>query len=134
MTKTELECEDCGSPAPKGGLAVDESGDTPGVDPDYCSNCGAGPDPWEDRAVYDFERDVSLPYVFSVQVGNDDWGLWRAFCYDVWGTEPESGKAVANWPEDFPRMKYNITHLYYKLDEDLELNGPFLDKSAARKS
>lgn len=93
----------------------------------YCGNCGAGPDPWEEQATYDFERDVDLPYHFSVNVGGDDWQLWRNFCYDVWGHKPASGN-IDNAPCDLPRMKYNMAELHYVLTEDYELKGPFLEK------
>lgn len=98
---------------------------------EYCPDCGN--DGWEDVVYYDFERDVELPYVFSQQVGNDDWGLWRSFCFAVWGTELR-GAEVANLPDELSRMKHSITQLYYKLDASYELHGPFLSRTEAREA
>lgn len=98
----------------------------------YCSECGAGPDPWEREPEYDFERDVSLPFIFSDEQYNDDHGLWREFCHQAFGAHELRGSHIANLPDGLPKMKYNVFTVYYKLDEDLELHGPFLDKQEAR--
>jgi len=120
MTATETVCSECGS--------------EPSQMNNYCGDCGAGPDPWEERDCYDFERDVSLPLVFSSEVYNDTHGLWRDFCSAAFGVYELRGSDIANFPEGVPSMKYQTFMVYYKLDEDLELHGPFLEKSEAREA
>lgn len=101
---------------------------------DYCPNCGAGPDPWEDRPQYDFERDVSLPLVFSSEVYDDNYELWRDFCCAAFGHGDIVSNEIANFPDGMPRMKYQVLTVYYKLDESLELHGPHLTERAAREA
>lgn len=120
MTITETHCSECGtSPAKKS---------------QYCGDCGAGPDPWEERAEYDFERDVELPMVFSQEKYNDDYNMWRTFCAAAFGVYYLNEEDIANLPNGMPQMKYNVFEVYYKLDENLELHGPYLSKDEARNA
>jgi hypothetical protein len=119
MTKPKrTECSNCES--------VDES------EPQFCSNCGTE-DPWEEVYQYDWD-DVELPVVFSDEAYNDHYGLWYSFCGEVFGHHELSGDQIANLPDGVPRMKYRVVELYYKLDEDLELHGPFLDRQEVREA
>lgn len=118
MTETEYVCRDCGS--------------EPTQMNNYCGQCGAGPDPWKEEECYDFQRDVDLPHIFSFHQYDDGYGLWRAFCESAFGTHGLRGKDIANLPEGMPRMKYQETELFFKLDESYELHGPFLDRQDAR--
>jgi len=95
----------------------------------YCSVCGSGPEPWTDEYEADF-ADVELPVVFETNEYNDN--LWYAFSEQVFGGR-YSGSDVANLPDMFPRMKYCDMTLYWKLTEDLELEGPFLNRVEALK-
>ena len=97
--------------------------------PNFCPECGN--DEWKSRAKYDFERDVDLPFVFSMEVYSDDYELWREFCYSAFDANLK-GKNIANLPNNFPRMKYCTPLLYFKLTEDLDLEGPYLSKQEAR--
>lgn len=97
---------------------------------EYCPNCGSE-DPWSERSQFDFERDVDLPHVFEMSFYNDTYGLWDEFCHSVWGTRVKSSQ-IANVPSGVPSMKYCCPSVYYKLDEDLELHGPFMDKGDAK--
>ena len=117
--KTIVQCNECDS--------------TTSSETTYCGDCGAGPEPWEEVPMYDFERDAELPLVFDVQVGGDNWQLWRSLCYAVWSTEPDSSD-ISNLGIDPRQFKYNITSHYYKLDEDCTLHGPFLGKDEARNA
>lgn len=139
MTETETRCANCG--------IVNESR------PSYCPDCGAE-QPWVEKAMYDWERDVDLPVVFSYHVYDDYYELWESFCNEVWGVYGVTGKEIANMPDGLPRMKYFETELWFKLTEEfvedsesstsevsreerdtkLELKGPFLDKREAREA
>lgn len=119
MVKTIVQCNECDS--------------TSSSETTYCANCGEGPDPWDEVAMYDFERDAELPLVFDVEVGSDNWQLWKNLCYAVWNEEPDPSN-ISNLPLDPREFKYNITHHYYKLDEDRTLHGPFLDEDEARNA
>lgn len=122
MVATRIQCEDCGKQA--------------GNQTKHCSNCGAGPDPWEERAEFDFDRDVDLPLVFSSEVYNDTYGLWRDFCSAAFGVYEVQGKDIANLP-DLPRMKYQSFMVYYKLHKKAgryKLEGPFMSKEEAREA
>jgi len=111
----ERRCEECGNP-----------NDTA----DYCPVCGS--DTWESHILYDFERDVDLPVVFPFRVYDDHYGLWNSFCETVWDTRL-SGEEIANRPRPgLPRMKYCTFDVYWKLTEDCELTGPFMDREEAR--
>ena len=132
MVATEIVCTECGTPSPKGGFAVDEEGDVPGVELRYCASGGAGPNPWEEREKYDFKRDVDLPVVFSYHVYDDDYGLWHAFTQEAFGTELR-GSAIANLPE-LPSMGFLEAELFFKLTEERKLKGPFLDEETASRA
>lgn len=116
MVATRTICSDCGKQV--------------GKTTEYCSNCGAGPDPWEEVAEHDFERDVELPLIFHSEVYNDNYGLWRDFCAAAFGVYEVKGKDVANMP-NLPKMKYQVFTVYYKLDENYKLHGPYLEKEDA---
>ena len=120
MAETETICSECGI--------------TPGKKTQYCPECGEGPDPWNERASHDFERDVELPLIFNSEVYDDGYGLWKDFCSAAFGVYSLSQKDVANFPNGMPKMKYQTFMVYYKLDEEHELHGPFLDKAEARNA
>ncbi len=115
MTITEIVCTEC-----------DES---PAEETPHCPNCGAE-DPWEEQPTYEFNDD-DLPIIFSYELYNDTYGLWRAFCHEYFGSSVK-GKNVANLPSSFPRMKYCTTMLYFKVTESYNLEGPYLTKEEAR--
>jgi hypothetical protein len=122
MVATLTQCEDCGE---------QDSNQTK-----YCPNCGAGPDPWEEVAEYDFERDVELPLIFDSEVYNDDYGLWRDFCSAAFDVYELRGDDIANFP-NLPKMKYQTFLVYYKLHKKAgryKLEGPFLNKEDARNA
>lgn len=96
----------------------------------HCPECGN--DTWESHVLYDFKRDVDLPVVFPFRVYDDHYELWNSFCETVWDTRL-SGEEIANRPE-LPRMKYCEFEVYWKLTEDYELTGPFMDKEEAREA
>lgn len=100
------------------------------VTDNYCPSCGTE-DPWEERPLHDFD-DVDLPVIFEVNIHDDNFGLWNAFCEEVFGTRVY-GSDVANLPDDLPRMKYYDVSVYWKLTQDLELLGPCSTKRKARK-
>lgn len=103
---------------------------TPADETAYCPECGAE-DPWDDRPMYQFDED-DFPYVFSYEVYNDNYGLWRAFCQQYWGNPELTGGDVENLPDGFPKLKYNVFEVHYAITEDYDLEGPFLDKQDAR--
>jgi hypothetical protein len=111
----ERRCDECGNP-----------NDTA----DYCPECGNGT--WERHALYDFERDVDLPVVFPFSAYNDHYELWNSFCEAVWDTRL-TAQQIANIP-GLPRMKYSEFEVYWKLTEDCELTGPFMDREEAREA
>lgn len=120
MTVTETVCENCGN------VTTDDPPDP------YCSQCGKA-NPWEERSAYRFDPD-DLPIVFSVSHGGGKWKPWREFCSQYFGVYEIGGKDVDGLPEEFPRLKYSHVEVYYKIDEDYELHGPFLDRSEARNA
>jgi hypothetical protein len=98
----------------------------------HCPNCGAE-DPWDERPAFRFDED-DLPFVFSHEVYDDNYDLWRTFCGEYFGAYELNGSDVAGLPEDFPKMKYCVFEVYFVITETYELEGPFLDKSAAREA
>jgi len=113
----ERRCEECGHHSDYG---------------NYCLECGNGS--FETHTLYDFKRDVDLPVVFPFSVYNDHYELWNSFCETVWDTrlQPED---IANRPiPGLPRMKYSTFDVYWKLTEDCELMGPFMDREEAQKA
>lgn len=112
MTATETVCDSCGH--------------TPRRETKHCPECGAE-SPWIEENLYDFD-DVNLPVVFSVEHYNDTYGQWMAFCDRVFGVYELQGKQIANLPDGMPKMKYCVVDVYFKLTEDFELKGPFLEK------
>lgn len=116
MAETETVCGECET-------------SISGTDINYCPVCGAGPDPLVEKNKYDF-NDVDLPIIFSQEQYNDHYRLWDSFCDEAFGERLHGGD-IANVPEDMPRMKYNVFSVYYKLDEDLEIHGPFLSEKEA---
>jgi hypothetical protein len=114
---TETVCEECN-------YRVDE-------ETEHCPKCGAE-DPWVERYKYDWE-DVDLPVVFSFEVYHDHYELWDTFTSKVWGTRLK-GNQIANVPERAPKMKYTVFQTYWKVDERLNLKGPFLDEKEAREA
>lgn len=115
---TETVCTNCGA-----------SIDTPSPPP-YCPQCG-DEDPWDEQAAYVFDED-DLPVVFSHDIYDDNWGLWRAFCNQYFGVDELNGSEVAGLPEDFPRLKYCVVELWFTLTPSHELAGPFLSEQEAR--
>jgi hypothetical protein len=115
---TETVCEECN-------YRVDE-------ETEHCPKCGTE-DPWVERYKYDWQEDVDLPVVFSFEVYYDNYELWNQFTTAVWGTRLKESH-VRGLPESAPQMKYCVFHTYWKLDERLELKGPFLDKKEARET
>lgn len=117
---TETVCESCGKPweeqAP--------------LEPNYCPSCGEE-DPWVEQPMYDWEN-VDLPVVFSEEKYDDHYGLWESFCSQVFDAHEIDSTNIANFPDTFPRMKYSVVEIWWKLDEHLTLKGPFLDKGEAR--
>ena len=77
-------------------------------------------------------EDVDFPVVLEVEHYNDDHGLWRDFCQQEFGYPDLKGSDIANMPEEFPSMKYNVIHYYMVVFRD-RIEGPFLEKSQARK-
>lgn len=99
--------------------------------PNYCPNCGAQ-EPWEEQPAYKIHRE-NFPVIFTTSCGGEKWGLWRAFCEEYFGVYDLKGSDVANLPEDFPRLKYGHVDIYWAIDEEYELHGPFLDKDKLRQ-
>lgn len=99
---------------------------------DYCPSCGEE-DAWVEQALYDWD-DVDLPIVFSEEKYDDHYGMWRTFCAQVFGVYGINKDDIENFPNNFPRMKYSVVEIYWKLTEDLKLRGPFLDESEAREA
>jgi hypothetical protein len=113
-------CEDCSS------LATSE--------PNYCPDCGAGPDPWQEEARNYFERDVDLPMIIEDERYDDDYGLWREFCQQAFGHRGLKESTIKNMPDGFPRMKHCTIRVYWKLTEDYNLKGPYMNKQDARNA
>lgn len=97
----------------------------------HCSNCGSE-DPWEERPAYEFDED-ELPFIFSHEVYNDNWEIWKDFCEAYFGVYELKGSDIAGIPEEFPRLKYCVFEVYYVITESYELEGPFLDRTEARE-
>jgi hypothetical protein len=115
---TETVCTTCGA-----------SIDTPSPPP-YCPQCGDEA-PWDEQAAYVFDED-DLPVVFSKEVYDDNWGLWRAFCNQYFGVAELNGSDVTGLSKDFPTLKYCVTELWFKITPSHELEGPFLSEQEAR--
>lgn len=119
---TETVCESCEKPWTERSE----------LEPNYCPSCGEE-DPWVEQPCYDWE-DVDLPVVFSYEVYRDHAELWNSFCASVFGKMELRESDIANFPDGVPQMEYLIVDLYFKLTEDLELKGPFEERSKARKA
>lgn len=118
MTLFETYCTDCGK------TVQDET--------DHCPNCGAA-DPWDERPAHKFSDD-DLPLVFSHEIYQDHGELWRSFASDYFGSAEVTEIQAAGIPDEFPRLEYCIFDIYYVVTEGLELQGPFLQRSAAREA
>lgn len=116
MTQMETYCTECGQVT---------TATTP-----HCSNCGAE-DPWDERPAFRFDES-DLPFVFSMEVYNDSYELWRSFCNAYWGAYDLKGSDVAGLPDEFPKLKYSVFDAYYVITTECELEGPFLDHDVAR--
>jgi hypothetical protein len=100
--------------------------------PPFCPQCG-DEEPWEEQAAYVFDDD-DLPFVFSHEIYEDHSELWRAFCEQYFGVYDLTEADTTGLPEDFPRMKYCVTDLWFKLTPSHEIAGPFLSKQEARNA
>lgn len=109
-----------------------ECGSVTTTEPSYCPDCG-GESPWVEEPRYDFE-DVDLPVVFSVQHYDDHHGMWRSFTGQVFDVHELKGSQIANLPTGLPSMKHCVVELYYKLTENLELEGPYLEREEAQEA
>ena len=108
----------------------DECGHTPPGEPSpYCPECGAE-DPWTERPAYTFDNE-DLPIVFSHEVYQDNYELWRSFCQQYFGTGDLTGSDIAGLPDDFPQLECCIVTLYWTITDSLTVEGPFLDRAAA---
>jgi len=114
---TETVCSDCGH--------------SPARYDDYCSSCGAK-DPWEEQYVHDFEN-VNFPVIIEWEMYNDDYELWREFCYQVFGDSTLTGDQIANTPDGLPKMKYACPMTYWKITES-DVKGPYLSRQEAREA
>lgn len=112
MTVTETVCTGCGRQTT--------------VESDYCPDCGAE-DPWEEQPRYEFDEE-DLPIVVEFEVYDDNHSLWRDFCNQYFGKYELRGSDIVGLPDDFPRMKYCTFSVYFKITEELELEGPFLEE------
>lgn len=110
----------------------DACGDEPHGLSEYCPSCGAE-DPWVEEPKYDFE-DVDLPLVFGMEHYNDTYGLWKNFTAEAFGVYDVDSGDIANLGVDPRDMKYATTMVYYKVDENCNVHGPFLEKSEAREA
>lgn len=100
--------------------------------PNYCPECGAE-NPWEEEAVYEF-NDEDLPFIFETSITSDNWELWDDFCQSYFSSSDLTGDDIKNLPDDFPRMKYRMIDVYWVLTEDLDVDGPYLERKEARNS
>lgn len=98
------------------------------VDHNYCPECGSND--WTTDPMFEFDED-DLPIVFSYRVYDDHHGLFKAFCRRYFGEWPARDQ-IANLPDEFPRLKFLEREMYFVVDEDYELEGPFLDESMAK--
>lgn len=114
---TETVCKECEKP-------VEE-------ETSFCSDCGAE-DPWIERPKYDMSE-VDFPVIVEIEHYNDNHGLWRDFCEKVFGGPELKGSDIANVPDNLPSMKYNVVSYYMVVGRD-DIEGPFLEKSEARKA
>lgn len=114
---TETYCTECGN--------IPEDG-TP-----HCPKCGAE-EPWEERNKFEFNKE-DLPIVFEHTFNNSSGGMWRDFTRSYFGELVETERYVANMPKKFPRMKKSRVHVYYFLDENLEVQGPYMTERRAKE-
>jgi len=118
MTVTETTCEQCGN------TTTDES------PPPYCSQCGTA-NPWKEQSAYQFDES-DLPIVFSYEVYNDTYRLWNTFVHAYWNAHDLRGSDIDGLPEEFPKMKYCVFTVWFKVTEQYELEGPFLTEQEAK--
>lgn len=95
----------------------------------FCPICGEE-DAWVEEPAYEFDED-DLPITFSTYAYDDHYGLWDAFCEEYFGVRV-TGSNVSGLPDDFPRMKFYEEELFWTIDEDYEIHGPFLRAVDAR--
>jgi hypothetical protein len=118
MTITNTVCTSCGH-------TTDQASPSP-----FCPQCG-DEDPWDERAAHVFEED-DLPFVFSYEAYEDNYSLWGAFCEQYFGVYELKGTDIAGLPEEFPRLKYCVCELWFKITPSYELEGPFQSEAEAR--
>lgn len=114
---TRTYCENCGK----------EPMSTPST---YCPDCGSE-EPWVTEPKYDMD-DVDFPVIVEREHYDDDYGLWRDFCRQVFGAAELQGSDIANMPDSLPRMKYCVPTTCWVVYRD-SIEGPFLEKSEARE-
>lgn len=112
---TDLVCKTCGISAPNNN------------ETSFCPECGTE-DPWKDMPRHTFNTE-DLPITFSISHGGHKWELWESFCEEYFGNYELNGSEISGLPEDFPPLKYAHIEAHYVITEDLELHGPFLDKT-----
>lgn len=117
MVATETVCSECGTKSRS--------------KPNFCPDCGAE-DPWEEEALFEFDED-DLPIIFETSLSDDFWELWDDFCQSYFGVCDIEGDDVKGLPDEFPRMKYRMINVYWVLNEDLEIEGPYLSRKNARE-
>lgn len=97
---------------------------------DYCPKCGEK-DPWVFKALHKFDED-DLPIIFDCTFSHKSHELWYALTKSYFGEALER-EDVGNLPSDMPYMKKEEVTLYYILKENLEIDGPYLYESEAKR-
>jgi hypothetical protein len=114
---TEIRCQNCGNKQEEKTR--------------YCPECGAE-DPFRKEPKFSFDKN-DLPIVFEHTFNNSAGGMWRDFTRSYFGELVEKEGYVANMPDGFPRMKKSRVHVYYFLNENLEVQGPYMTERKAKE-
>jgi len=112
-------------------VLCDECGANGSQSTDYCPHCGAE-DPWVKEPKFNMD-DVEFPVIVEREHYDDNYGLWRDFCYQVFGVHELKSSQIANVPDGLPRMKYCCPSTYWKITEN-DVDGPYLSRKEAREA
>lgn len=98
---------------------------------EYCPECGEK-EPWVQEPEYEFDEE-DLPISFVYNLTNYDSPLWDAFCKSYFNTSMLNREDIASFPSDFPTMPELHVQIYFYIDKNYNLRGPFIDSDRMRQ-
>lgn len=85
----------------------------------YCPDCGSD---FDEGVTLQWD-DIEFPVWVEMESYNDHWELWDTFRWDVNYYDGDRNRSA---PSD---MKYTVFSVYYKVEEDGSVEGPYDSKN-----